>query len=148
RRADLRQIDPRPRAAFEDDSLLAVPIKNRVHGVVHGKDKAGRTLRPLFDAAIEPHWTVEAGFLMHQNMGQFVSERPGIFFGGKIAVLQSPAGYGINHPPDHLADAMFPLWTAQRSTEVLRDDHVGGHLRPGLRDFNVRLLEDNLAPFV
>ena len=85
---------------------------------------------------------------MHQNMGQFVSERPGIFFGRKIAVLQSPAGYGINHPPDHLADAMFPLRTAQRSTEVLRDDHVGGHLRPGLRDFNVRLLEDNLAPFV
>src|SRR5277367_2211209 len=39
-RADLRQVDPGPRAALEDHSLLGVPVEDGVHLVLHRQDEA------------------------------------------------------------------------------------------------------------
>ena len=35
------RFTPEPGAAFEDDALAAVPVEDRVHGVVDGEDEAG-----------------------------------------------------------------------------------------------------------
>ena len=68
-RTHSRKIDPRPGAAFKDDSLVAVPVQDRVHVVVDLQDEAGRALRLGLDTDVEVHGAVEGRALGHQQRG-------------------------------------------------------------------------------
>src|ERR1039458_2732554 len=67
--------------------------------------------------------------------------------GREVAALAPPAGDGVDHPGDHLADAHLPPRCPQGAAEVLGDHHVGRHLGPEGGDLAVLLLEDQL-PFL
>src|SRR5207302_3211657 len=46
---------------------------------------------------------------------------------------------------DQLLDTALALGRADDPAKVLRDHHIGGHLRPGARDLDVVLFEDGLT---
>src|SRR5213079_2264315 len=133
------------RAPFENDPLLAVPVEDRVHGVVDGEDEAGRALRLRLDAHVEPDRAVEGSLLVEEEMGQLVGERRPIARRGEVALRLAPLADGAHHAADQLPHAALPLGRAERAAEVLRDDDVGRELRPGPRHLDVALLEDGLA---
>src|SRR4030095_3513414 len=97
---------------------LTVQIQDRLHGVIHREDETSGALGFWFDTAIEPHWTVETGLLVHQNVGEFIVEALCIFFGSKIAVLSAPSRDRIDHAADHLAHAVFSLRTSQGAAKI------------------------------
>jgi hypothetical protein len=66
----------------------------------------------------------------------------------KVSLRPAPRADGAHHAADQLADAALALGRAECAAEVLRGDHVGRGLRPELRDFDVLLLEDDLALLV
>ena len=66
----------------------------------------------------------------------------------KYLLRARPLGDRVDDAADELLDAALALGRADLAAEVLRDDDVGGLLRPGLRDLDVALLEDHLAAFV
>ncbi len=78
RAADVRQVDPRARAAAEDHPLLRVPVEDRLHRVVDREDEAGAALRALLEADVEPDGRVEGGHLVQQDVGQLVLEGLGV----------------------------------------------------------------------
>ena len=45
------------------------------------------------------HGAVEAGFLVHKNVGQFVMEALRVFLTGEVAVLPAPTGDRVDHRP-------------------------------------------------
>ena len=54
----------------------------------------------------------------------------------------------LDHAADQLLHAALTLRRADLAAEVLGDHDVGGLLRPRLRNLDVALLEDHLAPLV
>src|SRR2546426_9754799 len=66
----------------------------------------------------------------------------------EVPLLVRPPIDRAHHAADQLLDAPLPLGRAQDPTEVLRDDHVGGYLRPAGRDLDLVLLEDDFTLFV
>ena len=46
---------------------------------------------------------------------------------------------------NQLARALFPLGRAVLAVKVFRDDHLRREHRPGLRDFDILLLENHFA---
>src|SRR2546428_9328298 len=66
----------------------------------------------------------------------------------EVPLLVRPPMDRAHHAADQLLDAPLPLGRAQDPTEVLRDDHVGGYLRPAGRDLDLVLLEDDFTLFV
>ena len=102
RRADVGQVDARPRAALEDDALLADPVEDRLHGVLHRQDEAGRALRVLAHADVEPHGRVECGHLVHQQVRQLVLEHLGLVLGREVTLLHAPCLEGEHHAVDEL----------------------------------------------
>src|SRR5206468_6752987 len=144
-RAQAREVHARARAPFENDPLLAIPVEDRVHGVVDGEDEAGRALRLRLDPHVEPDRAVEGGLLVEEEMGQLVAERRPIARRGEVALRLAPRADRAHHAADQLPYAALALGRAERAAEVLRDDDVGRELRPGLRHLDVALLEDGLA---
>ena len=61
RGAQLREVDARAGAAAEDDALAADPVEDRLHRVLDREDEAGRALRLLLEADVEPDRRVEGG---------------------------------------------------------------------------------------
>jgi hypothetical protein len=131
--------------ALEDDALVAVPAEDRLHRVVDGEDEAGGALRPRLDADVEPHRTVEAGLLLDQQMRQLAGEGLRVDRRLEVALRLAPTLDRLHHARDQLLDAVLALGAAERAAEVLRDDDVGGELRPGGRELDVALLEHHLA---
>ncbi len=144
-RTNLGKIDAGARAPFEDHPLFAIPIEDRIHGVFDRKDETRRALRLFFDAAVKPDRAVKTGFLMEQDMGQFVGKRLGVVLTGKIAVFSAPSGDGIDDPADHLAHALLALRRAERTAKVFGHHHLRGHQRPGFGNLDIVLFEDDLA---
>ena len=72
-------------------------------------------------------------------------ERLGIRGGREISPLAPPPAERSGDAPDQLAHRALALGVPDRAAEVLRHDDVRGHLRPGLRDLDIGLLEDDLA---
>src|SRR5205807_1407740 len=64
---------------------------------------------------------------------------------GEVAALAAPSAQRLDHPVDQLADARLPVRRALLAAEVLLGDDVDRQLRPGARDLDVALLEDDLA---
>src|SRR2546423_927439 len=81
-------------------------------------------------------------------MRQLVTEDVGGLRRREVPLLVRPPMDRAHYAADQLLDAALPLGRAEDSTEVLGDDHVGGHLRPGGRDLDLVLLEDDLTLFV
>ena len=144
----LDRLTPEPEPPLKINSFLAVPVEDRLHGVVHRQDEAGRALGLFLDAAVEPHRAVEAGLLVHQNMGELVRKGLRIVLAGEVAVRPAPGRDGVHHPADELPDRALPLGCPQGTAKILRAHHVGGHLRPGLGNLHVVLLEYDFPAFV
>src|SRR5262249_35758979 len=145
RRADARQGDARPRPAPADEPLLADPGEDRVHRVVDGEDEAGRALRVLPRADVEPDRRVERHLLVHEQVGELGLEGLGLGRVGEVPLLVAPAADLLDDAVEQLPDAALAPRGAKLAAEVLRRDDVGRKLRPGLRHLDVVLLEDLLA---
>ncbi len=74
-------------------------------------------------------------------MRELLGEDLAVRIRGDVAVLHSPAVDGVDDPPDHLADARFPLGGAEWAPEVLLGHDVRGVLRPGPGELHAALLE-------
>src|SRR5438128_2494927 len=85
---------------------------------------------------------------MHQQMRQLIAEDLRGFRRREVSLLVPPPMDGAHHAADQLLDAPLPLRRPDDPTEVLRDDDVGGDLRPGGRDLHVVLREHDLTLFV
>ena len=138
---DAREVDPRARAAAEDHALLGVPVEDRLDRVLDREDEAGRALRVLFEADVEPDRRVEGRHLVEQDVGELVLEGLGVLVGREVAALTTPAGDRARHAADHLLDRRLALGRVHAPAEVLLGDDVGRVLRPGLRELDAALLE-------
>ena len=148
-RADRREVDAGAGAALEDHALGLAPVEDRLHRVLDGEDEAGRALRLLLDADVEPDRAVERHLLVDEQVRQLVVERLRFLVASRSSRPSTP------QPVIVLATRPIICRTlrsravaAQRAAEVLRDDDVGRRLRPRRRDLDVLLLEERLAALV
>ncbi|CAB4835975.1 unannotated protein [freshwater metagenome] len=101
--ADVRQVDPRAGATFEDDALFLVPVEDAVHRVLDRQDEAGAgLLGHTLDTDVEPHRAVERGPLRDQDVLQFVVQRVGLGLVGEVATFNTPGGDRVGDPIDDL----------------------------------------------
>ena len=142
RRAQLREVDARARAAAEDDALAADPVEDRVHRVLDREDEARRALRLLLEADVEPDRGVERGVLVDQDRLQLGLEGLGLRLVDEVPALAAPGADRRDDPPDHLLHARLAVGRAHAAAEVLLRDDVRGRLRPELRELHALLLED------
>src|ERR1700710_2922904 len=102
--AVLGEGEPGAGAAAEDHPLFGVPVEDRLDRVVDAQDEAGRALRLLLEADVEPDRRVEGRLLVEQDRGQLHLEGLGVVLGGEVAALASPAGDRPGDAADHLFD--------------------------------------------
>jgi hypothetical protein len=145
RGAELREVDARARAAAEDDPLAADPVEDVLHRVVDREDEAGRALRLLLEADVEPDRRVERRHLVDEDRLELVLEGLGLGLVGEVAAVASPRADGVDDPADHLLDRALALGRGHAAAEVLLGDDVRRRLRPELRELDVLLLEDRLV---
>ena len=81
-------------------------------------------------------------------MLQIVAERLQVVFAREVALLARPLRDRVDDAADELLDAALTLRRLHLAAEILRDDDVGGLLRPEAGDLDVALLEDHLALLV
>src|SRR3990170_3471505 len=142
RAADLGQVDPRSRSAFEDGPLLHVPVEDRGHRVVDGEDEARAALLGcVWHADVEPGRRVERRLLVHEEVAELLREDLGVLVVREVAVLPTPPRDRVDDPTDELADAGLSLRRSEGPAEVLLRDDVRGVLRPRLGELDVALLE-------
>ena len=141
RGAQAREVDAGAGAAAEDDALAPDPVEDRVHRVLDREDEAGRALRLLLEADVEPHRRVERGELVDEDRLQLVLERLRLVLGREVAAVASPAGDRADDAADHLLDGGLALGARHAAAEVLLRDDVGRGLRPELGELDVALLE-------
>ena len=98
-------------------------------------------LRRVGDADVEPHRRVERRLLIDEQVRELVGEDLGVLLRGEVSVLLAPAADRVDDAGDELADRGLALGRAERTTEVLLGDDVGGVLRPADGELNAALLE-------
>ena len=91
---------------------------------------------------------LKARLLKHEDVLEIVAERLEIVLAGEVAVRTRPVRDRLDDTTDQLLHAPLALRRAELPAEVLRDDDVGGLLRPELGDFDVTLLEHHFAALV
>src|SRR5262245_11268317 len=148
RRPDRRQIAAGPRTEFEEHPLGPREREDRVHGVFHRINKAGRALGSCLETAVEPHRTVERGFLIHEQVLHLLAERCERVLAGKVTLVACPARDGVDDAANQLLDAVLALGRIHLPAKIFRDDDVGGLLGPEGRDLDVALFEDDLPLLV
>src|SRR5262249_1675605 len=67
--------------------------------------------------------------------------------GREVLLPVGPSGDRVDDAADELLDAALAFRRADLAAEILRDDDVGRLLRPGFRDLDVALLEDDFPFF-
>ena len=129
-------------AVLEQHALGLGQGQDRLHGVLDAVDEAGGALRARLvgQADVEPDRGVEGRFLVQQDMRQLVLEGLGVRFGGEVVHAAAPVRHGVGDAADQLAHAALALRGADMAAEIFGDDDVGGELRPGFRDLDIRLL--------
>jgi hypothetical protein len=148
RTPDLRQVRAGARAELEEHALGPRQRQDGVHRVADRVDEARRALRRLLEAAVEPDGAVERALLVDQQVLQLVAERLQVGVGPEVLLFLRPPRNRVHHPADELADRPLTLSRPHRPAEVLRDDDVGGLLRPELGNLDVVLFEDDVALLV
>src|SRR5207237_6099989 len=103
--------------------------------------EAGRALRALLEADVEPDRRVEGRLLVQQDRGQLRFEGVGVVGAREVAALAAPLGDRAGDAADHLLDRALALLGAHLAAEVLLGDDVGRVLRPALRELDSALLE-------
>src|SRR5437660_6097262 len=106
---------------------------------------AGRALRLLLEAHVEPDRRVEGGELVDEDRLQLGLEGVGLLAGGEVAAGAAPGADRVGDARDHVLDAPLALRRAHAAPEVLLRDDVRGRLRPELRELDALLLEDRLV---
>ena len=96
-------------------------------------------------ADVEPDGRVEGDLLVEEQVGELGEEDVGVFGGGEVAVADAPVADGLGDAGDEGADAGLALGGADLAVEVLAGDDVGRGHGPVGGDFDVLLLEDELA---
>jgi hypothetical protein len=147
-RADGREIGARSRSELEEHAFGAGERQDGIHRVLHRVDEARGALRRFFETAVEPDRAVEGGLLIHEDVLEVVAERLQILVAREVLVLAAPRRDRVDHAADQLLDAVLPLRRADLTAKIFRDDDVGGLLRPGLRNLDIALLEDQLSALV
>ena len=143
--ADQREVQAGAGATLEDQPLLAVPVQDRVHRVVHREDEARGDLLGRGGADVEPDRAVEREHLVQQHPGQLVLEQGGVLVGGEVVVLPAGRAVLVHDPADQLLERPLAVVRADGAAEVLGGDDVGGVDRPGLRELHPALLEVDRA---
>src|ERR1700709_70392 len=141
RAADVGEVDAGAGAAAEDVALFGVPGEDALHRVLDAEDEAGRALRRLLEADVEPDRRVEGRLLVEQDRGQLHLEGVGVLGGGEVAALATPVGDRPGDAADHLLDRALALGAAELAAEVLLGDDVGRVLGPALGELDSALLE-------
>ena len=141
------RLIPEPGAAAEDHPLLGVPLEDRLHRVLDPEDEAGRALRALLEADVEPHRRVEGRHLVEQDVGQLGLERRRVLVGGEVAALAAPAAIVPGDPADHLLDRVLARGRSELAAEVLLGDDVGRVLRPAFGNSTSRCSNETLSPW-
>jgi len=124
--------------------LAGVQLLDSVVCIVEIETVAAR----FFYADVEPDRRVEARLLGQHQVGEFIAEVFGVFGSFEVALLGAPAGDGVAHARNKLADAGFALRRAHFAVEILADDDIGGRLGPINGHFDVALLKDDRALIV
>src|SRR4029079_17220347 len=100
RRAELREVDAGAGAAAEDDALPADPVEDGLHRVLDREDEAGRALRLLLEADVEPDRAVERGVLVDEDRLQLGLERLGLLLVREVAALLAPGDRRVDDTAD------------------------------------------------
>src|SRR5205823_9787902 len=107
--AHLRQVQPGPRAAAEDDPLAPDPVQDRLHRVLDREDEARRALRALLEADVEPDRRVEGRELVDEDRLQLRLERVGLLVTCEVAAVAAPGADRADDTADHLLHARLAL---------------------------------------
>ena len=148
RGADGREVRAGAGSELEQHPFGLRQTEDGVHRVLHGIDEAGRALRMLLEADVEPDRAVERRLLIDEQVLQVVAERLLVIFALEVLLLDRPARDGVDDASDQLLDGALALRGADRAAEILGDDDVRRLLRPEARDLDVALFENNRALFV
>src|SRR5262249_22720017 len=122
--------------------------QDRVHRVLNRVDEAGRALRRLLEAAVEPDRTVEGALLVDEDVLQVVAEGAKVLVAREVLVGPAPLGDRVDDAADQRLDAALALLRTDLAAEIFRYDDVRRLLRPEPRDLDVALLEHELTPLV
>ncbi len=133
------------RSRPEDHALAADPVEDRLHRVLDREDEAGRALRLLLEADVEPHRRVEGDVLVDQERLQLRLEGVGLLVGREVAAVTAPRADGGDDAADHLLHGALAVGRAHAASEVLLGDDVRRRLRPELRELDALLLEHGLS---
>jgi hypothetical protein len=79
---------------------------------------------------------------------EVVAERVQVLVGCEVLLPARPVGDRVDDASNQLTNAALALGRSNLAAEILRNDNVGGLLRPALRNLDVALLEDELAALV
>ena len=142
------EVRARAGAELEEHRLGLGEVHDRGHRVLHRVDEAGRALRLLFDAHVEPDRAVEGHLLVDDQVRQLGLEGLQVLVGREVVLGLGPGRDRVDDPVDELADARLALRRADVAAEVLADHDVGRELAPEAGDLDVLLLEDELARLV
>ena len=131
------------------NSIPSVLARPRIDSIVSCTElmKQAEHCGAFSKPTVEPDRAVERRLLIDEQVLQVVAERLQVVFAREVLLLARPAGDRVDDAADQLLDAALALGRADRAAEILRDDDVGGLLRPEARDLDVALLEDDARPF-
>ena len=135
------RLTPEPEPPRKMIALAADPVEDVLHRVLDREDEAGRALRLLLEADVEPDRAVEGGELVDEDRLELVLEGLRLLVVGEVAVRAAPAADGVDDAADHLLDGLLAVGGGHAPAEVLLRDDVGGRLRPELRELDAPLLE-------
>src|SRR5438105_7036360 len=95
---------------------------------------AGRALRLLLEAHVEPDRRVEGGELVDEDRLQLGLEGVGLLLGREVITGSAPLADPARDSADHLLNAVLACGRVELPAEILLGDDVRRRLRPELRE--------------
>ena len=84
------RLEPVPEPNLNSIPSVLRQAEDRLHRVLHRVDEAGRALRRLLEADVEPHRRVERRLLVDEQVLQVVAERLQVLVGREVLLLRAP----------------------------------------------------------
>ena len=88
---------------------------------------------------------LKAAYWRTRMCDEFVVESGAVFRSAEVALGHAPVADGFGDAGDELADSGFALGSADLAVQIFAGHDVGGGHRPVFGDFDVFLLEDDVA---